>query len=142
MSVTLDESAIKSRVSDAGAIVALRDLRVFYGNFLAVTGVTFDVPKNQITALIGPSGCGKSTVLRCINRMNDLVPGARVDGTIEYHNVDINAPAVDPVEVRRHIGMVFQKPNPFPKSIAENVTWGAKINGFKGNNDELVERCL
>jgi phosphate transport system ATP-binding protein len=92
--------------------------------------------------LIGPSGCGKSTVLRCINRMNDLVPTARVEGCIEYHGVDINAPNVDPVEVRRHIGMVFQKPNPFPKSIYENIIWGAKINGYKGNNDELVERCL
>jgi phosphate transport system ATP-binding protein len=123
-------------------IVRIEDLSVYYGQFRAVGGVTFDVPRNQITALIGPSGCGKSTVLRCINRMNDLVPGARVTGTIEYHNTDINAANVDPVEVRRHIGMVFQKPNPFPKSIYENITWGAKINGFKGNSDELVERCL
>src|SRR5215216_1371340 len=142
MSVTLDESAIKSRVSDAEAIVSLRDLRVFYGTFLAVTGVTFDVPKNQITALIGPSGCGKSTVLRCINRMNDLIPGARVEGQILYHGQDICSPQVDPVEVRRRIGMVFQKPNPFPKSIYENIAWGARINGFKGNMDELVERSL
>ena len=142
MSVMLDESAIKSPVSDAGAIASLRDLRVFYGNFLAVTGVTFDVPKNQITALIGPSGCGKSTVLRCINRMNDLIPGARVEGQIFYHGQDICSAQVDPVEVRRHIGMVFQKPNPFPKSIYENIAWGARINGFKGNMDDLVERSL
>src|SRR3712207_2437980 len=101
MSVVLDQAAIKSQVSDAGAIVSLRDLKVFYGNFLAVTGVTFDVPKNQITALIGPSGCGKSTVLRCINRMNDLIPGARVEGQILYHGQDISSPRVDPVEVRR-----------------------------------------
>ena len=142
MSVTLDQSAIKSRLNDAGAVVSLHDLQVFYGNFLAVTGVTFDVPKHQITALIGPSGCGKSTVLRCINRMNDLIPGARVEGQILYHGQDICSDQVDPVEVRRHIGMVFQKPNPFPKSIYENISWGAKINGFKGNTDELVERSL
>jgi phosphate transport system ATP-binding protein len=142
MSVTLDESAIKSRTSDAGAVVSLHDLQVFYGNFLAVTDVTFDVPKHQITALIGPSGCGKSTVLRCINRMNDLIPGARVEGQILYHGQDICSPQVDPVEVRRHIGMVFQKPNPFPKSIYENIAWGAKINGITGNMDELVERSL
>jgi phosphate transport system ATP-binding protein len=123
-------------------IVRIRDLNVYYGSFHAVSGVSFDVPKNQITALIGPSGCGKSTVLRCINRMNDLVVTARIEGQIEYHGVDINAPSVDPVEVRRRIGMVFQKPNPFPKSIAENIVWGAKINGFKGNTEELVERCL
>jgi phosphate transport system ATP-binding protein len=124
------------------AIVDVRDLNVYYGAFHAVGNVTFRVPKNQITALIGPSGCGKSTVLRCINRMNDLIPDARVEGTIAYHGVNINAPNIDPVEVRRHIGMVFQEPNPFPKSIAENITWGARINGYKGSNDELVERCL
>lgn len=124
------------------AIVKVNDLNVVYGAFHAVGNVSFVVPQHQITALIGPSGCGKSTVLRCINRMNDLVPGARVEGTIEYHGTNINARSIDPVEVRKHIGMVFQKPNPFPKSIAENITWGAKINGYKGNNDELVERCL
>jgi phosphate transport system ATP-binding protein len=123
-------------------IISLRDLNVHYGAFHAVRDVAFDVPKNKITALIGPSGCGKSTVLRCINRMNDLVPTARVDGTINYHGVDLNAPRVDPVEVRRRIGMVFQKPNPFPKSIYDNIAWGAKINGIKGNMDERVERCL
>jgi phosphate transport system ATP-binding protein len=142
MSVMLDESAIKSQVGNAGTILSLRELRVYYGNFLAVTGVTFDVPKHQITALIGPSGCGKSTVLRCINRMNDLIPGARVEGQILYHRQDICSPQVDPVEVRRHIGMVFQKPNPFPKSIYENIAWGARINGIKGNMDDLVERSL
>src|SRR5215217_2534771 len=142
MSVVLDESVIKSQVSDARAIVSLRDLSVYYGPFLAVTNVSFDVPKNQITALIGPSGCGKSTVLRCINRMNDLVPSARVEGQILYHGVDVNGAKVDPVEVRRRIGMVFQKPNPFPKSIRDNILWGARINGFRGNADELVERSL
>ena len=124
------------------AIVALRDVRVFYGSFEAVTGVSFDIAPNQITALIGPSGCGKSTVLRCINRMNDLIPTARVEGTLTYHGQNIYAPKIDPVQVRRRIGMVFQKPNPFPKSIYENVAWGAKINGFKGNMDDLVERTL
>src|ERR671921_1642202 len=101
MSVTLDESAIKSRINDAGAVLSIHDLQVFYGNFLAVTGVTFDVPRHQITALIGPSGCGKSTVLRCINRMNDLIPGARVEGHILYHGQDICSAQVDPVAVRR-----------------------------------------
>ena len=142
MSIILDEKLTEGTATSTNPIVSIRDLNVYYGNFHAVGDVSFEVPKNQITALIGPSGCGKSTVLRCINRMNDLVPTARVEGSIEYHGIDINARNVDPVEVRQHIGMVFQKPNPFPKSISENITWGAKINGYKGNNDELVERCL
>ncbi|MGH2533956.1 MAG: phosphate ABC transporter ATP-binding protein PstB [Thermomicrobiales bacterium] len=123
-------------------VLLVRDLDVHYGAFQAVGGVSFDVPRNQITALIGPSGCGKSTVLRCFNRMNDLIPIARVEGSILYHGVDICGARVDPVEVRRHIGMVFQKPNPFPKSIHENVAWGARINGIEGNIDEIVEHCL
>jgi phosphate transport system ATP-binding protein len=122
--------------------IAVRDLNVFYGVNHAVTDVTFDVPKNAVTALIGPSGCGKSTVLRSINRMNDLIPTARVEGEVLYHGVNINDPKIDPVMVRKNIGMVFQKPNPFPKSIYDNVAWGAKINGFKGNMDELVEQTL
>src|SRR5215213_8450483 len=142
MSVVLDDSVIKSEVRNEGPIVSIRDLSVYYGAFLAVSNVSFDVPTNQITALIGPSGCGKSTVLRCINRMNDLIPGARVEGQILYHGQDITSPKIDPVVVRRHIGMVFQKPNPFPKSIFENVAWGARINGITGNMDDLVERCL
>ena len=124
------------------ALIALKGVNVHYGAFRAVSDVTLDVDSNSITAFIGPSGCGKSTVLRSINRMNDLVPSARVEGQILYHNQDLNARSVDPVEVRRRIGMVFQRPNPFPKSIHENVAWGAKINGYKGNMDELVERCL
>jgi phosphate transport system ATP-binding protein len=124
------------------SVVSLRDVNCFYGSFHAVTGVTFDVPPQHITALIGPSGCGKSTVLRSINRLNDLVPGARVEGQIVYHGQNICAPEVDPVAVRRSIGMVFQKPNPFPKTIYDNIAWGARINGIKGNMDELVERCL
>jgi len=142
MSAVIDQERLARNSESARLIVRVQNLNVYYGNFHAVGDVSFDVPKNQITALIGPSGCGKSTVLRCINRMNDLVPSARVEGSIEYHGININSRDVDPVEVRRRIGMVFQKPNPFPKSIYENVTWGAKINGYKGNNDELVERCL
>jgi phosphate transport system ATP-binding protein len=119
-----------------------RDLQVYYGDFRAVKDVNLTFQRNHITALIGPSGCGKSTVLRCFNRMNDLIPTARVDGTVLYHGKNIYDENVDPVEVRRQIGMVFQKPNPFPKSIYENVAWGARVNGYKGNMDELVESSL
>ncbi|MGC4105974.1 MAG: phosphate ABC transporter ATP-binding protein PstB [Thermomicrobiales bacterium] len=124
------------------SLIDLKGLNVYYGSFHAVNNVNLSIPKNKITAFIGPSGCGKSTVLRCINRMNDLVPSARVEGQIMYHGTDLNSSSVDPVEVRRRIGMVFQRPNPFPKSIFDNVAWGAKINGYKGNMSELVERCL
>jgi phosphate transport system ATP-binding protein len=141
MSIALQPS-VAAPAAIGAAIVKVRDLNVYYGDFQAVGNVTFDVPQNTITALIGPSGCGKSTVLRCINRMNDLVPNARVEGTIDYHGSNVNAPGADPVAVRRHIGMVFQKPNPFPKSIYDNIVWGARINGIKGNHDELVERSL
>jgi phosphate transport system ATP-binding protein len=123
-------------------VISLKDVNVYYGKFHAVSNVSHDVPQNAITAFIGPSGCGKSTVLRAINRMNDLIPTARVEGRIEYHGQDVNARNVDPVEVRRRIGMVFQRPNPFPKSIYENVAWGARINGYKGDMDELVEGAL
>lgn len=129
-------------VNPLDTVLFIRNLDVYYGDFHAVSSINIDVPRNRITAFIGPSGCGKSTVIRCINRMNDLVPTARVEGSIMYHGHEVNSPKVDPVEVRRHIGMVFQKPNPFPKSIFENVAWGARINGFKGNMDEHVERCL
>ena len=123
-------------------MLELNNLNVFYGDFHAVQGVDLKIPEKAITAFIGPSGCGKSTVLRCINRMNDLIPSARVEGEILYHGENVNARNVDPVEVRRRIGMVFQRPNPFPKSIYENVAWGARINGYKGNFDELVEASL
>jgi phosphate transport system ATP-binding protein len=116
-------------------IFDVEGLTVYYGTFRAVRDVDLDVRQNQITALIGPSGCGKSTVLRCFNRMNDLIETARVEGKVEYHGVD-------PVEVRRRIGMVFQKPNPFPKSIYENIVYGPKIAGWKGNYDDLVEESL
>ncbi|HZD10378.1 MAG TPA: phosphate ABC transporter ATP-binding protein PstB [Candidatus Binatia bacterium] len=119
-----------------------RDLEVSYGPFKAIKDVQLQFRRNKITALIGPSGCGKSTVLRCLNRMNDLIPSARVNGDVLFHGKNIYDADVDPVEVRRRIGMVFQKPNPFPKSIYENVAWGARVNGFKGNMDELVEASL
>jgi phosphate transport system ATP-binding protein len=140
--VSMEASGKKKDETARETVIRLKDLNVHYGHFHAVKDVTLDIPKNSITAFIGPSGCGKSTVLRSINRMNDLIPTARVDGTIEYHGQDVNAKGVDSVEVRRRIGMVFQRPNPFPKSIYENVAWGARINGFKGNMDELVEETL
>ncbi|MBK5267136.1 MAG: phosphate ABC transporter ATP-binding protein [Acidimicrobiia bacterium] len=120
-------------------------LNVYYGDFLAVKQVSMGYAKNEITALIGPSGCGKSTVLRALNRMNDLIPSARVEGDVHFRGRNIYDSDVDPVQVRRSIGMVFQKPNPFPKSIFDNVAWGAKINGFKGSKSEmedLVEQAL
>ena len=124
------------------AIFRVEDLNVHYGDFHAVKDVSLDIGQNEITALIGPSGCGKSTVLRCFNRMNDLIESARVDGKIEYHGTNLYDAEVDPVEVRRRIGMVFQKPNPFPKSIYDNVAFGPKISGYKGDLDELVEESL
>jgi phosphate transport system ATP-binding protein len=123
-------------------VFRLRDVSVFYGSFQAVRGIDMDVPKHEITALIGPSGCGKSTLLRSLNRMNDLIPGARVAGEVIYEGENLYAPYVDPVEVRRRIGMVFQKPNPFPKSIYDNVAFGAKVNNIKGAMDDIVEQSL
>jgi phosphate transport system ATP-binding protein len=117
-------------------------LTVSYGKSVAVNDVTIDVYKNAITALIGPSGCGKSTVLRCLNRMNDLVASARVEGEVRYHGIDLYAKDVDPIEVRRRIGMVFQRPNPFPKSIYDNVAYGLRILGMKDNLDDRVEQAL
>ena len=118
------------------------DLRFWYGQGLALRDVTLQVPHRQITAIIGPSGCGKSTFIRCFNRMNELIPGTRVEGQILFHGQTLYAPEVDPVEVRRRIGMVFQKPNPFPQSIYDNIAYGPRLNGFKGSLDELVERSL
>lgn len=125
--------------------IEARHLSIFYGNFLAVKDVTLPIERQKITAMIGPSGCGKSTVLRAFNRMNDLIPTARTVGEVIFHNQNIYQPSSDAVEVRRRIGMVFQKPNPFPKSIYENIAWGARINGFRGSKsdlDDLVERSL
>jgi phosphate transport system ATP-binding protein len=123
-------------------VFELRDLSCYYGNFQAVRNVSLSVPRNRITALIGPSGCGKSTLLRSFNRMNDLVDSARIDGQVLYHGVDLYAAGIDPVEVRRRIGMVFQKPNPFPKSIYDNVAFGPRVAGYRGDMNELVERSL
>ncbi len=126
----------------ADTIFDLRDVGVAYGGNPAVEHVTLGMHEREITAFIGPSGCGKSTLIRCLNRMNDLVPGARVTGEVRYHGQDLYAPEVDPVQVRKRIGMVFQKPNPFPKSIYENVAFGARVQGRKGDTDEIVERAL
>jgi phosphate transport system ATP-binding protein len=120
----------------------IRDLDVYYGDFRAVRDVSLEVRQHEITAFIGPSGCGKTTVLRCLNRMNDLIDTARVEGQILYHGVDLYDPKVEANEVRRRVGMVFQKPNPFPKSIYDNVAFGPKIAGLKGNMDDMVEKAL
>jgi phosphate transport system ATP-binding protein len=119
-----------------------KDLAIFYGNFKAVTDINLNIERNKITAIIGPSGCGKSTLLRAFNRMNELFAGTSIQGEINFDGQNLYAPDVDPVEVRYRIGMVFQKPNPFPKSIYENIAWGARIHGYKGNLDELVENSL
>ena len=119
-----------------------RGLSVFYGDKQAVKEIDLVVPANRVVALIGPSGCGKSTLLRCFNRMNDLVGAARVEGAVDFRGQNLYAPDIDPVEVRRRIGMVFQKPNPFPKSIYDNTAFGPKVNGFKGDMDALVEQSL
>ena len=137
----LESNTVRS-LDGTETIMSVENLKVYYGDFLAVTDTSMNVPEKRITALIGPSGCGKSTVLKVFNRMNDLVPTARIDGKVYYYDQNIYAPDVDPVAVRARIGMVFQRPNPFPKSIYDNVAWGAKINGYKGNMDELVERSL
>jgi phosphate transport system ATP-binding protein len=119
-----------------------RELSVLYGETRAVKSISIKIPDRQVVAFIGPSGCGKSTLLRCFNRMNDLVPGARVEGEALFQGQNLYGPDVDPVDVRRRIGMVFQKPNPFPKSIYDNIAFGPRINGYRGNMDELVERSL
>tara|TARA_B100000686_G_scaffold178621_1_gene185596 strand:- start:547 stop:1335 length:789 start_codon:yes stop_codon:yes gene_type:complete len=122
--------------------LAISNLDMYYGAFRALRDINLDVHRNAVTALIGPSGSGKSTLLRCINRMNDLVPGTRIEGEILFNGENIYAPGVDPAEIRLRIGMVFQKPNPFPKSIYDNVAFGLRINGFNGDLDEAVERSL
>ncbi len=155
--MTQDEDRRDTRIADvikerapgerdeaaAETVFRLDDVHVYYGSFRALRGVTLDIGRNQITAFIGPSGCGKSTLIRCLNRMNDLIPGARVEGKIEYHGQDLYGDGVDPVEVRRRIGMVFQKPNPFPKSIYENIAFGPRVIGMQpASMDDLVERSL
>jgi len=146
--VSRDQRDVKQK--DDGALpgdgltlgMKVQDLSAFYGSFEAVTDVSIDIQANKVTALIGPSGCGKSTFIRCLNRMHEVIPGARAEGHVMLGEQDIYARSADPVNIRRRVGMVFQKPNPFSKSIYENVAWGARINGYKGNMDELIERSL
>tara|TARA_B100000579_G_scaffold317181_1_gene266730 strand:+ start:546 stop:1394 length:849 start_codon:yes stop_codon:yes gene_type:complete len=132
----------KNYFKDSSISLSLDNVSVSYGNSIAVKNVFCDLKKNQVTAFIGPSGCGKSTVLRAINRMNDLIDGCKLSGSVIFEGIDIYAEDIDPVEVRRRIGMVFQQPNPFPKSIYENIAFGARVNGYKGNMDQLVEESL
>lgn len=133
---------IRTTQQEKSFAIETKGMNFFYGDAQAISDLDMSVKKNKVTAIIGPSGCGKSTALRTFNRMNDLILGTRVEGQILFNGNDIYDPAVDPVALRRWIGMVFQKPNPFPKSIRENITWGAKINGFQGDLDELVEKSL
>jgi phosphate transport system ATP-binding protein len=142
VTIEIPERAGERPKDERELVFDVRDVSAYYGDFRAVRDITLPIRQNEITALIGPSGCGKSTVLRCFNRMNDLIEGARVEGQVLYHGIDLYDRRIDPVEVRRRIGMVFQKPNPFPKSIYENVAFGPRIAGFKGNMDELVEASL
>ena len=134
--------ATGSEPDSPSVVFDVRELDVYYGEFRAVRNVNLQVLQHEITAFIGPSGCGKSTVLRCFDRMNDLIESARVDGKILYHGIDLYDPRIDPVEVRKRIGMVFQKPNPFPKSIYDNIAFGPRLSGNKGNMDDVVERAL
>jgi phosphate transport system ATP-binding protein len=126
----------------SGAIFDVRNVAVFYGDHRAVTDITLALRQRHITALIGPSGCGKSTFIRCLNRMNDLIPSARVQGEVVYHDQNLYDEKIDPVQVRKRIGMVFQKPNPFPKSIYDNIAFGPRVVGMKGDMDEIVENAL
>ena len=135
-------STSKSVHSNLDICLSIQNATISYGDFEALKNVFCDIPRGQVTAFIGPSGCGKSTILRAINRMNDLIEGCSLKGRILFDGADLYAPDVDPVEVRRRIGMVFQQPNPFPKSIYENIAFGARINGYNGDMDELVERSL
>jgi phosphate transport system ATP-binding protein len=141
--VELDRRTSRSLPDAPVGVMATEDLHVYYGDFLAVREVNLEFGHNEITALIGPSGCGKSTVIRCLNRMNDLIGSARVTGAVTYHGQNIYDRDVDPIEVRRRIGMVFQKPNPFPKSIYDNVAYGPRVTGMKVKSmDEVVEQAL
>jgi phosphate transport system ATP-binding protein len=129
-------------VPDEESVITIKDFNLWYGDFQALKDVTLTIPKNKVTALIGASGCGKSTLLRSLNRMNDLVPTVRTEGEMTYEGIDLYEKSIDPVEVRRRIGMVFQKPNPFPKSIYDNVLFGPRLYGIKGDKDALVKRAL
>ena len=140
--MTLATPSMASTTLPMAPCLELENVTISYGGSEAVRGVYMQIPRGQITAFIGPSGCGKSTVLRALNRMNDLIEGCSLRGRVIFDGQDLYAKDVDPVEVRRRIGMVFQKPNPFPKSIYENIAFGARINGYRGDMDELVERSL
>jgi phosphate transport system ATP-binding protein len=144
--VSSDERNVSQKGAPLGETPTLgmkiQNLSAFYGSFKALTYVSIDIQANKVTALIGPSGCGKSTFIRCLNRLHEVIPGARAEGHVMLGDQDIYAKASDPVVIRRRVGMVFQKPNPFSKSIYENVAWGARINGYRGEMDELVERSL
>ena len=133
---------IISSINPTESVLRTENLNIYYGSFLALQNVWLDIPKNQVTAFIGPSGCGKSTLLRCYNRLNDLIESFRAEGKVYFYDKNLYAPNIDAVEVRRRIGMVFQRPNPFPKSIYENIAFGARINGYRGDMNELVERSL
>ena len=140
---TAEQEAQRHRPEDNAKVVFdVEDLNVYYGSFKAVRDVNLQIHQHEITAFIGPSGCGKTTVLRCFDRMNDLIPSARVEGKVHYHDVDLYDSRVDPVEVRKRIGMVFQKPNPFPKSIYDNIAFGPKLNGQRKGLDDVVEKAL
>ena len=139
---TTDAVATPSENGQTDAILMTRSLNFWYGSAYVLENVNCDVRPREVTAIIGPSGCGKSTFLRCFNRMNELIPTARLEGSVVFRNRDIYDRAVDPVEVRRQVGMVFQKPNPFPKSIYDNVAYGPRVNGYKGDMDEIVETSL
>ena len=132
----------KKSLNSTNISVSLDNVSIKYGNSLAVKNIFCDIKKNQVTSFIGPSGCGKSTVIRAINRMNDLIEGCKLSGSVIFEGTDIYAEDIDPVEVRRRIGMVFQQPNPFPKSIYENIAFGARVNGYRGDMDQLVEESL
>ena len=140
--MTLSTSQTEEIELSSEPVLSLQNATISYGSNEAVKNVFCDIPKGKVTAFIGPSGCGKSTVLRALNRMNDLIEGCSLKGRVLFEGVDLYGPNVDPVEVRRRIGMVFQQPNPFPKSIYENIAFGARINGYTGEMDELVERSL
>ena len=129
-------------IQETQTVLKVENIDIYYGNYRAVRDVSLSIPRNQVTAFIGPSGCGKSTILRCFNRLNDLIHGFRLTGKISYHGQNLYDSDIDSVEVRKHIGMVFQKPNPFPKTIFDNVAYGARVNKFKGDLEELVETSL
>ena len=140
----IDKTSTKNNkhLKDSSISVSLDNVSIKYGNSVAVKNIFCDIKKNQVTSFIGPSGCGKSTVIRAINRMNDLIEGCKLSGSVIFEGTDIYAEDIDPVEVRRRIGMVFQQPNPFPKSIYENIAFGARVNGYRGDMDQLVEESL